>query len=154
MILKIFSVWLYAAFRSLGGRSDEQLKEYNVPFTGRVWKRWISPVYLSSTCIIFSLLDHHFHWLYLLSVPAFVAGAYSDGYGNDSGFWWREVWQRILSAFASTLPAFVFGISWLLLAQLILALVVKVTMNFVKVKAPIEEGIINFFDSVLKPFMV
>lgn len=154
----IIIVLLYSLLRVIGGRDEETLRKFHIPFTPRIWKRLIAPSFLSLSICILSALAHHFHWFYILSIGAFILSAYSDGYGNDSGVTWKEVLQRILSAFASTLPAIIFCLgskSWLLLCiQLALAIAVKVTMNFVKVKAPLEEGIINFCDSVVKPFMV
>jgi len=156
--VRVLAVILYSAMRTLGGRDDETLKKYHIPFDNRLWKRFIAPVYLAGVCIANAVVAQRFHWFYLLSAPAFVAGAYCDGYGNDSGVRWREVLQRVLSALASTAPAIILAIGshsyTLLLIQLLIAVTVKVTLNFVNLKAPLEEFLINFLDSFLKPYLV
>lgn len=167
-IILILLIAVYALLRVFGGRDDKTLEHLRIPFDNRTWKRWIAPAFLYCVCLGHSVVAGSFHSVYLLCLIGFAGG---DGYGNDSGVRWREVLQRILSALASTAPAIAFCLgskTWhLLFIQLALALTVKITLNFVKLKpwkkkikgveidgAIQEEYLINFFDSVLKPFMV
>ena len=149
---------IYSVARMIGGRDQETLEKYNIPFTNRLWKRIIAPSFLGLCLVLVSFFERTFSSVLLLYPLAEIGSAFCDGYGNDSGKAWREVVQRVLSAVASTLPAIVLvydsHMFLILFAQLLLALTVKVTLNFVKVKAPIEETIINFFSAALKPFMV
>lgn len=164
MVINILGVLIYSAMRVIGGRDDSWRKQFKIPFDNRLWKRIIAPSWLALFCNVSSLIHGSFEWYFLLAFPAFIGCAFMDGYGNDSGKTLREVAQRIFSALASTLGAIVFLSFWLLIAQLILALAVKIAFNFFKIppfnigkfhvdSAISEEFVINFTDSVLKPKM-
>jgi len=167
-MIQLIICFLYAVMRMFGGRDQNWLISHHIPLDNKLWKRIIAPTFLGVSTVALSFF-YEFHWLYLLFVGTEIGSAFMDGYGNDSGVVWREIVQRILSALASTAGAIVLVLGsslwWLLVLQLFLALLVKVSFNFIKIppfkvggvlidSAVSEELCINFVSSVVKPWMI
>ena len=149
----IIGILIYAWLKVIGGRKDE-----DVPGRARWWKRFISPFFLSSFIILYSVVVHRFYWLYLLSIPTYIGETFIDGYGSNSTYFIAVI-RRFLSALLFSSVSLLYAIHsqamviWVI--QTFIGVAITVGFQFQKKQpAPAEELLIHFGRSFLIPFMV
>lgn len=135
-----------SVFYWLGGRPD-----------GRIWKRYVTPLFLAGALIAFSFIKDSFSWWYLLAVPAYLIPY--PGYGGRESLG-GKIYGRSIWALCHSARALVFVLisgAWVLwsvsTAFAVVSSVVFGAFNPFDT-APEEEGLIYFSSSFLTPFMV
>ena len=148
----IIGILIYAWLKVIGGRKDE-----DVPGRARWWKRFVSPTFLGAFVSLYSLMAGHFHWLYLLSIPAYIGETFIDGYGSNSTYFIAVI-RRFLSALLFSSVSLLYAIHsqamviWVI--QTFIGVAIMVGFQFQKKEpAPVEELLIHFGRSFLIPFM-
>ena len=126
-------------------------------YNGRLIRRWVAPIFFTISVIAYSLLVGGFHWLYLLSIPAYK-GITHIGYGGDTTakkFFRRLLWSVLYSACAFTFV--MWSGAWILfIVQTVISILTSILFGILNPfkSAPKEEGIICFSSSFLIPYMV
>lgn len=142
---------LYSLFCWFGGRDIAYL---NIP--QRIWGRVIAPLSFVSALIGLSWVSQSFRPQYLIAYLLYFA-SHTLGYGGRD--WITKITRRSLWSFGRTFAAVPFVTSaddiTLLTLQIILGLVATLALGlFNPIKAPQEEGLINFSNVFIIPFMV
>jgi hypothetical protein len=152
-IIGIAGVLPLCAAYFIGGRSQDELTRYSLPFRPRIWKRVISPVYWGSFLYCYSgaLIN-------LISIPVYLVLAWGVGYGADSVL--RKVLRRTVWAILYSVGALVLTLlhgHWLIFgvqtAFCITAAVAFGVWNPFK-SASKEEAVICFSSNFLVPFLL
>ena len=142
---------LYSLFCWFGGRDVAYL---NIP--QRIWGRVIAPLVFVSLIMGLSWVSQSFRPQYFIAFLLYFA-SHKVGYGGTH--WIEKLSRRSLWSIGRSLAAVPFVQSaediTLLALQIILGLVATLVLGlFNPVKAPQEEGLINFSNVFLVPFMV
>ena len=142
---------IYSMLCWAGGRD----KDY-FGIEARIWGRFIAPLILCSLIIALSLWTKKFNGWFLLSFPAYLI-SHTLGYGGKS--LWVKIMRRSFWSLVRTTASITFAIfvgAWTLFGlQVVIGLIaanVLGTRN--PLKAPNEEGLINFLNVVFVPYMV
>jgi len=141
---------VFSTLAWFGGRSEAYFS-----LRARLWKRLIAPLFFTASVILLSLYVGSFTYFYLLSIPLFFISSIFGYGGNDI---WTKMKRRFLwyllriiglSAFAIDVEAALF------ISQIVTGFIVTIAIGLKNpVKAPLEEGIINFSTVFLVPFYV
>lgn len=149
--LGILGSLIYSVLCWFGGRDKDYLG-----IKARAWGRYIAPAIFVSYTIGLSLLSHRFSFWFLTAYPAYFL-AHHLGYGGD--VLWVKVTRRSLWSVVRTAASLTFVIiagAWtLFFLQLSVGLIVTLVLGTMNpLKAPVEEGLNNFFGVVFVPPMV
>lgn len=144
---------VFSFFSVLGGRDNSYLG-----LEPRIWKRLIAPIFFSVSVCLLAFLLGNFQSYMLLSIPTYVASTHV-GYGYNGDSQWKKIQRRTMwSVFRVTcgLAFTIFSGAWILLTlQLVIAILVSNVLGVLNpLKAPQEEGLINFSSVFLIPFSV
>lgn len=127
----------------IGGRSE--------PFLGvraRLWKRFIAPLLLASSAVIFSILAHKIGWVHFVLTLWFVPW----GYGADGLA--QKIIRRLIQSLLFTVPGVILGIFGGNLAVAIIQMVMGAFITVIlgtlnPIKASQEEFLIAFSNTYL-----
>lgn len=158
-IIGIAGILSYSWLKMLGGRDEKELKKWHIPLKARVYKRWISPIFLALFLLIFSFMVHRFNTIYICAILFYPAETYIDGYGNNGKSVVIKTLRRLISgvlfASVSVLFAAISGKWMWFVAQTLIGAVIMVCTQFQEgEKAPSEETIIHFTRAFLIPFIL
>ena len=149
--IAIFISLIYSLFVMLGGREENFLKIKN-----RIWGRYIAPFTLCTLILVLSLLSSKFSiWFLFCYLTYFIS--HKIGYGTED--LWKKIIKRMLWSLmrtASALPIVLVTGQWILfLLQATVGLLITLCLGVMNpLKAPQEEGLINFSSVMFVPFMV
>jgi len=123
----------------------------DVDFLGiraRLWKRFIAPLLLASSAVIFSILAHRIGWVHFVLALWFLPW----GYGAENIT--LKLYRRLISSLFFTLPGVILGIfagNWLIATvQCIVGAFITVILGTLNpVKASQEEFMIAFGNTYL-----
>lgn len=138
---------LFSLCYMIGGR--------DVDFLGiraRLWKRFIAPLLLASSAVIFSILAHSFSWLLFVTAFWFIPIGYSDKKHPNSVLY--KMFRRLIQSLFYTAPGVILGIFggnlFIAIIQFVLGAVLTVIFgSFNPVEAAEEEALIAFFNTCL-----
>lgn len=121
---------------------------------GRVYRRWVFPLFFSLALICLSVWMNTFRWWFLLSIPAYKAISHV-GYGADTfagKLARRGLWSLLMTACALTFCLWTHA--WtVFMVQAFVGFGVAVTFGSLNpVKAAQEEGVICFGSTFLVPY--
>ena len=142
---------IYSMLQWFGGRDQNYLG-----IRARIWGRVIAPVFFGIAVSILALFSGKAAWLHFLAPISYMV-ATTLGYGGNSLI--TKILRRSLWAVVRVSASLVFAIpagAWtLFVLQLFFALAAALVLGTRNpVKAPQEEGLINFSAAFLVPFMV
>lgn len=147
-IISIFSSLVFSTFYAIGGRDVDFLG-----ISARLWKRFIAPLLLASSAVIFSILAHKIGWWLFASLIWFLPW----GYGADNVL--LKLARRSIQSLIFTVPMVIFGIfagNWqIATVQCILGAFMTVILGTLNpVKASEEEFLIAFSNTFLMGMVI
>lgn len=151
VLVNAFSAGAY----SMGGRSNEQLKAYNIPFSNRTWKRLIAHSIRAILIISCSVILGRYHWQYLIAVGTLYVPL---GYGGNGVL--TKVLRRVLWSILFSICAFIIAYythKWLLYGvQTAVSMVCSVAFGVWNPfdNAAEEEGVIYLISILMTPFIL
>lgn len=144
--LAILSALVYSTVWWIGGRPN-----------GRVWRRWIAPLFFGVAVNVLAYFGGTWHWAMLVYPPLLKAVSHI-GYGGSTfavKFARRSVWSFLY--ICCSLPLAIVTGEWLLFSvQALFCLLASNVFGILNPfkSSPQEEGTIVFSSSFLIPFMV
>lgn len=149
--LGILIALVYSVLQWFGGRSVHVLGIRN-----RTWARWIAPLFFALSVCGLAVVAGNFSWWMMFSLLAYKLSTHI-GYGAATTL--GKITRRSLWSIQRTACSLTFAVltgSWTIyISQVIVGLAVAVIWGVRNpVVAPQEEGVINFSNVFLTPFMV